>query len=84
MNTRPTFTSAALASIRNPRLAFSPITAARTPTLPAIRRSVLTGAPIFRAPPLDAAADPAGEKRFPAWHRGPLDRLQAPLTRFRD
>ena len=84
MNTRLSFTPATLLNTRNPRMAFSPITAARTPALPAIRRSAATGAPIFRAPPLDLAARPTGENRFPAWHRGPLDRLQPPLTRFRD
>ena len=84
MNTRLTFVPTALATTRSARAGFSPITAARTPTLPTIRRSAVTGAPIFRAPPLDLAARPTGENRFPAWHRGPLDRLQPPLTRFRD
>lgn len=79
-----TFRPTAFASPRNARVAFSPITATRTPALPAVRRSAVTGAPVFRAPPLALAVNAAAEKRFPAWHRGPLDRLQPPLTRFRD
>ena len=35
------------------------------------------------APARAVEAVPARPER-PAWHRGPLDRLQVPLTRYRD
>lgn len=84
MNTRLNFTSPATHANRFSRAAFSPIRAARSGTS-GIARTVQTDAPAFRVSPLNIPPFAiATEAQRPAWHRGPLDRLQPILTRYRD
>lgn len=75
MNTRLTLSPAATHTPRFTRATFSPIRIARAST---------STAPNFRAPVLDIPAFQPTEAPRPAWHRGPLDRLQPILTRYRD
>ena len=49
--------------------------------LPRSRTSVSPATPTLR---LEPAPFLPAQDRWPSWHRGPLDRLQSILTRFRD